>query len=152
MSSNNVKKSIYHIKHPSPSLISNSVLFFIEHLLSKTNIEYPRLVFSWGSKDSCEFIENGNLTVNTRRFNNELIEKKNKENGILQYQISSAVLENINCPPITFDFNSHEILFSIKKSGQPLCIDASIIDYYQVIEISADSNSILDEFLLNSLQ
>ena len=137
-------KTVYHIKHPSQSLISNSVLFYIDDILSKTNTFYPRLVFSWNSKDSCELIEDGCIHHHRRAE-----EPKDKDEDSLRFQVSYAVIDDKSVQNIKFKHNENEIIFSIKKSGNPININEQV-EYYQIIELIAENNQILDDFLKNA--
>lgn len=155
MSVENYKnKTIYHIKHPTAGIISKAVLFYLDNILSKSNINYPRLVVGFSSKSSSEIDNSGTVTVASahhRKTNNSLI-KRDKNEEFLNYQVSNLVVNNVLINDnIKFYFNGNEILFSVKKSGEPLwdnCNDT--IEYYQIFELIADKKNILDEFLLCS--
>ena len=119
MSAENYKnKTVYHIKHPTAGIISKAVLFYLDNILSKSNINYPRLVVGFSSKSSSEIDNSG--TVASAQTNNSLI-KRDKNEEFLNYQVSNLVVNNVLINDnIKFYFNGNEILFSVKKSGEPL--------------------------------
>ena len=149
---NSENKAVYHIKHPTASVLSKAVLFFLDNIISKSDINYSRLVVGLSSKRDSELSEDGTATNIQHRNTNKSSIKRNKEIEFLNYQVSNLVVDNIQINNnIKFDFNGNEILFTIKKSGEPVWDHShEALEYYQVLEIIAEKNSILDDFLLCS--
>ena len=131
----------YHIKHPSTSIISRSVLHFADKLCNESDIDYlnrVRTICGWGGKFSSEVDE---LPYSRKKTACKLYDH-------LVYQMCITK----ECE-YTVKFNGNYITIRICPYEDPFpastgCVD--IFEYYADIYLSASSNSIIESFLHDS--